>query len=396
MIAKAILEQVFTRAKFGSFAVDYWGELKKYGGNDKPIFTLTLYDPDVASAIVKQSDIGFGEAYMDKRLEVDNLDEFLKFTNLNNARLQEWLGKNMGYRFARNIRKKQDSQIQSHYDLGNDFYKLWLDSSMTYSCAYFKKPDDKLELAQQQKIDHVLGKLQLSKDQRLLDIGCGWGHLAIRAAKLYGVRSFGVTLSHNQYEYATSMAKREGVSNMVEFKYMNYQDIKNHKHKYDRIVSVGMFEHVGRNNQHKYFKTIDDLLIAGGLSVLHTITQQTEESMPGWIDKYIFPGGYVPSLREVVQLLPEYDLHLTDYESLRMHYAMTLDEWYRRFEANLDAVRKLEKKDERFIRMWRLYLRGSASSFRWGTFDLSQLVFTKGLKNDLPLTRSGLYLKPRP
>src|SRR5258708_1893341 len=137
-----------------------------------------------------------------------------------------------------------------------------------------------------------------------------------------------------------------------------------------------MFEHVGRNNQRQYFATINNLLVPGGISVLHTITQQTEASMPGWIDKYMFPGGYVPSLREVVWLLPEYDFHLIDYESLRMHYAMTLDEWHHRFETNLESVRKLGY-DERFIRMWRLYLLGSASSFRWGTFDLSQLVFTK-------------------
>jgi cyclopropane-fatty-acyl-phospholipid synthase len=147
---------------------------------------------------------------------------------------------------------------------------------------------------------------------------------------------------------------------------------------------------VGQGNHRQYFDVVDHLLTPGGISVLHTITQQTEMPMPAWIDKYIFPGGYVPSLREVVQLLPEYDFHLTDYESLRMHYARTLDEWHRRFEAHLGAVRK-QGYDERFIRMWRLYLLGSAASFRYGTFDLSQMVFTKGLVNDLPLTRASLY-----
>lgn len=391
MLAKTIFDQVLSHSKFGPIAVDYWGaQCKQYGGNGKPRSTMTFHDQSVVSDIIKFFDVGFGEAYMNGRLSVDNIDELLKFTYLNETYLAGKLGKKTSYKFARNVRHKQAEQIKSHYDLGNAFYKLWLDKTMTYSCAYFKNPTDSLEIAQRQKIDYILSKLQLQKNQSLVDIGCGWGNLVIRAAKTFGVRCLGITLSSEQYKHAVAMAKHEGVSELVEFKRMNYQDMKGHDQKYDRIVSVGMFEHVGKGNHRQYFDAIDRLLAPGGISVLHSITQQTELPMPGWIDKYIFPGGYVPSLRETVQLLPDYDFHLIDQESLRMHYALTLDEWHRRFEANLNTVRKLGY-DEQFIRMWRLYLRGSAASFRYGNFDLSQLVFTKGLKNDLPLTRAALY-----
>jgi cyclopropane-fatty-acyl-phospholipid synthase len=315
----------------------------------------------------------------------------LRFANLNQSAINKVLGIKSGYRFSRNVKRNHASQITSHYDIGNDFYKLWLDDTMTYTCAYFKQATDSLEAAQRQKIDHVLGKLQLQQGHTFVDIGCGWGNLVVRAAKLYGAKGLGVTLSQEQYKFATALAKKEGVSQLATFKCMDYLDLMKVPQQYDRVISVGILEHVGRNNHRNYFDVVDHLLAPGGISVLHSITEQTEVDIPAWIDHYIFPGGYVPSIREIVQILPEYDFHLTDYESLRMHYAMTLDEWLRRFESQLAEVRKLGY-DERFIRMWRMYLVGSASAFRYGTYDLSQLVFTKGLVNDLPLTRAKLYV----
>ena len=391
MIAKTILDQFLSRAKFDPFEVDYWGTRKRYGSGDgDPRFTLSLSEESVITDLVKRSDLGFGEAYMDGRLDVDNLGEFLRFTSHNQPGINSSLGKQIGHHFAKNVKRNQASQISSHYDLGNDFYALWLDDTMTYTCAYFKDITDTLEMAQRQKIDHVLRKLQLSQGQRFVDLGCGWGHLVVRAAKLYGAKGIGVTLSQEQYKYAVDLAKREGVSELATFKCMNYQDMKDYPEQFDRVVSVGMLEHVGRGNHRQYFEVVDHLLAPGGISVLHSITQQVEDDMPAWIDKYIFPGGYVPSLREIVQLLPEYDFHLTDYESLRFHCCLTLEEWHRRFDVTLDAVRKLGY-DDRFIRMWRLYLLGSVAGFRYGGLDLSQWVFTKGLKNDLPLTRARLY-----
>ncbi len=387
MIAKAIFEQVLSRANYGPIKVVYADESsKQFGGKGTPNFTVTLHNDNVLSDIIKRFDLGFGEAFMRGDVTVDNLDAFLQFAYQNERDFKKTFGKKSGYKFNRNIRGKQLDQIKSHYDLGNDFYALWLDKTMTYTCAYFKEPNDSLETAQQQKIDHVLSKLQLSKGQEFIDLGCGWGHLVVRAAKKYKARGIGVTLSKEQYEYAKELAEQEGVSDLVEFHHMNYQDAPKLGKKFERVVSVGMLEHVGRGNHRQYFDVVDGLLLPGGVSVLHSITQQVEDDMSTWIDKYIFPGGYVPSVREVVQLLPEYDFHITDYESLRMHYNKTLDEWTRRFEKNLDKVRELGY-DEEFIRMWRLYLRGSSTSFSHGTFDLSQFIFTKGLKNDLPLTR---------
>ncbi|HET6747157.1 MAG TPA: cyclopropane-fatty-acyl-phospholipid synthase family protein [Candidatus Saccharimonadales bacterium] len=390
MIAKTIFEQVLNRAKHGPIAIIYADGTKKKYGTGKPLFTVTIHDESAISDIVKRFDLGFGEAFMHEKVTVDNLDELLKFAYLNERDFKKIFGKKSGYKFARNIRKKQAEQIESHYDLGNDFYELWLDKAMVYTCGYFRKKNDSLDTAQEQKLNHVLNKLQLSKGQEFIDLGCGWGGLVIQAAKKYGAKGIGVTLSKEQYEYAKARAKKEGVEKLTTFYHMNYQDAPTLGKTFERVVSVGMLEHVGRENHAQFFKTIDELLKPQGIAVVHSITQQTEEDMPAWIDKYIFPGGYVPSVREVVRYLPEYDFHITDYESLRMHYAHTLDEWTNRFEKNLGKVRKLGY-DETFIRMWRLYLRGSATSFRYGTFDLSQFVFTKGLKNDLPSTREFLY-----
>lgn len=390
MIAKTIFEQVLTRASHGPVAVAYADGTTKKFGKGKPLFTFTVHDDSVISDIVKRFDLGFGEAYMKGLISTDNLDELLKFAYLNERDFKKILGKKSGYKFVRNIRGKQAEQIESHYDLGNDFYELWLDETMTYTCAYFKKQNDSLGTAQRQKIDHVLAKLQLSKGQEFIDLGCGWGHLVIRAAKLYGAKGIGVTLSKEQYEYAKALAKKEGVEKLATFHHMNYQDTPKLKKTFERVISIGMLEHVGKGNHRQFFETVDTLLRPGGIAVVHSITQQVEDDMPAWIDKYIFPGGYVPSVREVVHLLPEYDFHITDYESLRLHYVKTLDEWTRRFEKNLDKVRKLGY-DEEFIRMWRLYLRGSSTSFQHGTFDLSQFIFTRGLKNDLPLTREYIY-----
>lgn len=390
MIAKTIFEQVLSRANHGPLAVVYSDGTKKTFGKGKPLFTVTLHDDSVISDIVKRFDLGFGEAFMHETITVDNLDELLKFAYLNERDFKKVLGKRSGYRFSRNIRGKQAKQIEAHYDLGNEFYELWLDKAMVYTCGYFRKKTDSLDTAQEQKLDHVLNKLQLSKGQEFIDLGCGWGGLVIRAAKKYGAKGIGVTLSKEQYEYAKKRAKEEGVEKLVKFHHMNYQDTPTFGKTFERVVSVGMLEHVGRDNHAQFFKTIDALLKPQGIAVVHSITQQTEDAMPAWIDKYIFPGGYVPSVREVVRYLPEYDFHITDYESLRMHYARTLDEWTKRFEKNIGKVRKLGY-DETFIRMWRLYLRGSMTSFKYGTFDLSQFVFTKGLKNDLPSTREYLY-----
>ncbi len=387
MVDKIIFEQVLSRLPVGSIKVIYPDKTEKIFGKGELYTTLTINDPKAISEIVHKIDLGFGEAYTEGRVSVpnDQLNRLVDLSNENSTLLIDKFGKKMNYKYNVNAKKNQKQQIQSHYDLGNDFYKLWLDDTMTYTCAYFKTSQDTLENAQRQKIDHVLKKLQLKKGQEFVDIGCGWGYLVVRAAKEYGAKGLGVTLSKEQYEFAKDLAKKEGVEDLVEFRNINYQDLIPSKKTYDRVVSVGIFEHIGRGNHRQYFDVVDKLLNPGGISVLHTISQQTESDMPAWIDKYIFPGGYVPSLREMMNLFPEYGMRVVDYENLRPHYALTLREWLNRFEKHVPEITKMY--DENFVRMWRLYLAGSISAFETGNNDLSQIIFTKGISNNIPLTR---------
>jgi cyclopropane-fatty-acyl-phospholipid synthase len=390
---KQIARKLFSKISAGGVQVRYWdGSVENYGP-EKPYLHLTIKTPKVLREIAAKASVGIGEAYMRGDLEVEEpLDQLIRFSSENKeayGKLGNFKGLRAFKSYTRNHRSRQKRQIAHHYDIGNDFYKLWLDESMTYSCAYFKKASDSLEQAQKQKVDHLLRKLQLKKGQTMLDIGSGWGTLAIQAARKYGVKVIGISLSEEQVKYSKEAAKKAGVSKLVSFKLMNYQDMAETGKVFDRVISVGMFEHVGRRNQKEYFKAVNKLLAEDGLSVLHTISCEFEHPSDPWIQKYIFPGGYIPSTRQVIHELPDHDLHLVDYENLRIHYAMTLDEWRKRFQKNRKVVEKMF--DEQFCRMWEFYLGVSSGSFRYGELDLSQIVFTKGLNNELPLTRDFLY-----
>lgn len=393
MISKIFFDRTLTRLSKGSLVVDYWGKQTKKYGKGKPYTTLTIKDQKVLNSIVRKRELGFGEAYMDDKINVpdDELINMVRITDENFSLFHNSFGKHMSYRYQFNNKNNHQKQIQSHYDLGNDFYSLWLDETMTYTCAYFASPSNTLEQAQRQKIDHILRKLQIKMGHELLDIGCGWGRLVIEAAKQYGAKGTGITLSDEQYKFAKDLAKKEGVAHLVSFKKMDYLDLINSHKQYDRVVSVGFFEHVGRGNHRQYLEVVNALLKPGGISVLHSIMQQVELPLPAWIDKYIFPGGYIPSFRETVKLLPEYGMRIIDAENLRQHYALTLREWLKRFDANQKQINSMY--GERFIRMWRLYLAGSISSFEYGNNDLMQIIFTKGINNDLPLTRDYMYRK---
>ena len=282
---------------------------------------------------------------------------------------------------------KQQKDIKHHYDLGNDFYELWLDETISYSCAYFCSPED--SLSQVQKIDYILKKLQLHPGESLLDIGSGWGWLIIRAAQQYGVNALGVTLSEEQYVKTKQRIAELGLTGQVDVKLMDYRTLAESNVKFDKVVSVGVVEHVGKANLPKYMQTVNKLLVPGGISVLHCITGQVEGPCNRWICKYIFPGGYIPSNRELVWLLPEHGFNLLDVESLRLHYAKILEHWSNNFEKNIDYVR--EKYGERFIKKWRLYLNACTASFRASGLNIHQITFSKGLNNELPMTRHYLY-----
>ncbi|MCB2339918.1 cyclopropane-fatty-acyl-phospholipid synthase family protein [Clostridium estertheticum] len=367
------------------FEIKFWDGIVEKFGEGESKFQIIFNEPLSKGDIINDPSITFGEAYMTKKLEIKGSVQSVVESLYNNK--ESFLSKSEKYeklikKFKSTIKRSKDN-IQFHYDIGNDFYKLWLDDSMNYSCGYFKNDTDSLNQAQSNKINHILNKLNLKEGQTLLDIGCGWGDLIISAAKQYKVKSTGITISEEQFENATKRIKLEGLENLVEVKLQDYREIKNVS--FDRIVSVGMLEHVGLESLSEYFHIVNDLLNDKGLSLLHCITAVNEGGNNTWIDKYIFPGGHVPAIKNIITDIADLELELIDVESLRRHYGKTLEHWAENFESVLPIVEKT--KDETFIRMWRLYLNSCAASFNCGNINLHQILFAKGVNNDLPLTR---------
>ena len=392
---KSLLHNFFKPIKYGACEVTYWdGTTERYGQGD-PSFKVVFYEKVPYRRIIKDPVLAFGEAYMEGAVELSgDLDEIIKFANSNIEVFgQQQSGRMVAKILSRLPRStsldKQQEDVQYHYDLGNDFFSLWLDETMSYSCAYFQSPEDSLTQAQLQKIDHVLKKLQLRPGETLLDIGSGWGWLIIRAAQDYGVKATGITLSREQFRETRRRITELGLKDCVEVELMDYRVLAESGRTFDKIASVGMFEHVGQANYPHFMLALQKLLKERGLALLHTITHTKEGPVNPWIEKYIFPGGYIPSLRELIWLLPDYDFNVIDVENLRMHYAMTLDRWSEGFEKQVDKVQ--EMYGDRFVRMWRLYLRSCAASFRVSGLNIHQVLFSKGLNNDLPLTRRHLY-----
>jgi cyclopropane-fatty-acyl-phospholipid synthase len=372
--------------------VTFWdGDRKNYGIGETSL-EISFHRPPSIISFLSDPIMAFGEGYMDETLDfTGNLETAIQIAELNKGRfslpsigntIKDWL---------LSTKSRQKANIGHHYDLGNDFFSKWLDDTMSYSCAYFQKPSDTLFSAQLQKIDHILKKLCLQPGNRLLDIGSGWGWLIIRAAQQYNVETIGITLSEEQYKITKQRIKDLNLSAKVDVLLANYLDLDPSAYKFDRIVSVGMFEHVGKKNLNKYIEKTQDLLVPGGVSLLHTITDTLEKPVNTWIAKYIFPGGYIPSLREIVWMLPDYDFHLMHTESWRLQYALTLDLWHENFLHHRAFVE--QKFGKQFFRMWDLYLRACAASFRSSGLNIHQLLFSKGLNNGLPLTFDYLYHK---
>ncbi|WP_407307731.1 class I SAM-dependent methyltransferase [Desulfosporosinus sp. SB140] len=370
--------------------VKYWdGEVIRYG-EGTPQFRIDFNEPIAKSEIISDPSLAFGEGYMFKKIDIEgSIKQVIEslYKNQSSFLHQKTVLDKLYKVFSNSLRKSKED-VQFHYDIGNDFYKLWLDETMTYSCGYFKTPEDSLFQAQKNKVAYILRKLNLQPGQTLLDIGCGWGELIITAAKTFQVKVLGVTLSSEQYARAMERIKDEELEDLVEVQLADYRELKGKT--FDRVVSVGMIEHVGKENLDGYFSTVKSLLNEGGISLLHCITGYEEAGTNSWINKYIFPGGYIPAVQELATLIATNGFYFLDLESLREHYTRTLEHWARNFEEALPLIRKM--KDETFIRMWRLYLNSCAASFHSGNIDLHQFLFTKGVNNTLPLTRTYMDL----
>ena len=389
-VDKIFIKSFLHTFKDESFCVKFWdGDEVKVGENE-PLFKIILKKPIPKKDILTSTTLAFGEAYMNGDLEVEGdfslmLNTVLKYKDKFTTDF-----KGLPKIFSNlTSTKKQKEEVTYHYDIGNDFYKLWLDDTLSYSCAYFKNENESLGEAQLNKIHHLLKKLNLREGMTLLDIGCGWGALLIEAAKLYKIKGLGITLSEEQFKAFKERIEKENLQDYLQVKLMDYRELEKSGLLFDRVVSVGMLEHVGRSNYDLFMKCVSKVLKKEGVFVLHYISGLYESEGDAWIKKYIFPGGVIPTLREIISLSADYRFYTVDVESLRMHYYKTLLKWADNFEKNTDKVR--EMFDEKFVRMWRMYLYSCAACFYTGVIDLHQIVFTKGVNNSLPLTREYLY-----
>jgi cyclopropane-fatty-acyl-phospholipid synthase len=375
------------------------GTVRHYGSESGP--TVRLKDPALPRRLVLRPDMAMGEAYVAGDLTVDNDDIAallaLVLRNADAGRANHW--RYPMERVQRIIRlagqitpvTRARANVAHHYDLSEELYRLFLDQDMQYSCAYFKSPTDTLDEAQAQKKAHIAAKLRLQPGMRVLDIGCGWGGMALTLARDHGVRVTGITLSAEQHRVATARAIAAGLSDMVEFRLIDYRELTG---TYDRIVSVGMFEHVGVPQYSRYFTKVRDLLTPDGVALIHTIGRMSPPGVTSpWINKYIFPGGYVPALSEVAPVIEKTGLWLTDAEVWRLHYAETLLHWRTRFESNLPRIRGLY--DDRFCRMWRYYLASSEMTFRHHRQCVFQMQLSRKLET-VPMTRDYIYNEKAP
>ncbi len=372
------------------------GTKAHYGARGAEAVRITITDPDFPRRVIMTPDLAVGEAYMDGTLTIEN-DDLRGFLTVvlqnrgaghmpplmrlgqNIARpVQRWLAHNPVLASRRNV--------AHHYDLSAELYDLFLDADRQYSCAYFREPGMTLDAAQAAKKQHIAAKLRLRPDMRVLDIGCGWGGMALTLAKEFGVRVVGVTLSEEQHRMACDRVAAAGLSDRIDIRMQDYRDVEG---PFDRIVSVGMFEHVGAPHFRTYFDKVRRMLTADGIALIHTIgSAAPPRATSAWVRRHIFPGGYIPSMSETVAAVEKSGLTITDVEVLRLHYAQTLRHWSDRFNAQLDKARALY--DDRFVRMWRYYLMAAELSFSVEKLAVFQFQIARD-KTAVPITRDYLY-----
>lgn len=368
------------------------GRVTRFGDDGTPI-RVAFHDPDLPRKVVLNPELAVGEAYMDGRLTIED-DDLYGFLTLGVRNFSVGYGEGLEAKLAPltrwvtqiNPTGRAKKNVAHHYDLSGRLYDLFLDADKQYSCAYFSDPKMSLEDAQRAKKAHIAGKLMLKPDQHVLDIGCGWGGMALTLAQDFGVRFTGVTLSEEQYSIATDRVRAAGLEDRVTILLKDYRKVDQ---KFDRIVSVGMFEHVGAPHYREYFQHLRDMLTEDGVALIHTIGRAAPPARTSpWIAKYIFPGGYVPAMSECLRAVEKENLWVTDIEVWRLHYAETLKHWHDRFMARVDEAREIY--DERFCRMWRFYLVASELTFRLHRQCVFQFQISRR-QEAVPLTRDYLY-----
>jgi cyclopropane-fatty-acyl-phospholipid synthase len=362
-------------------------------GPEDAVATLHIPDRATLMRLCRDPDLQFGELYSVGKIQVEgDLGQLIEVLYRGGARpgrnsitalrrVGQWL-----HRRPSNTLHGSRENIHHHYDIGNEFYSLWLGSTMAYTCAYFPTPDTTLDEAQNAKMEHVCRKLQLRPGMTVAEAGCGWGGLALYMARHHGVKVRAFNISREQIAFARERAKAQGLDQSVEFVEDDYRNIRG---QYDAFVSVGMLEHVGVENYPGLGQLIRGCLKPEGLGLIHTIGRNRWKPMHRWIDRRIFPGANPPSLKQMMDIFEDAEFSVLDVENIRLHYAKTLDWWWRLYEESRDQVANMF--DENFVRMWRLYLAGSRAAFITGEMQLFQVVFSAGTNNNIPMTREHLY-----
>ncbi len=357
-----------------------------------PVATVRLADRGVLLALLRDPQLAFGDLYSEGRIDIEgDLVRLLEEVYRGSARAGERGSVlralvRLLHRPRTNTLGGSRDNIHHHYDIGNEFYSLWLGRTMAYTCAYYPTAAATLDEAQTAKMDHVCRKLRLRPGEKVVEAGFGWGTLALHMARAYGVKVRAFNIAHEQVQYARERAKAEGLSDRVEYVEDDYRNISG---RYDAFVSVGMLEHVGVENYPALGGVAARSLGSNGRGLIHSIARNRPAPLHPWIERRIFPGAYPPSIGEMARLFEPWDLSILDLENLRLHYARTLTHWLELYEAQIGRVRAMF--DEKFVRMWRLYLAGSIAAFTSGTLQLFQVVFAPRDNNDIPLTRAYLY-----
>jgi cyclopropane-fatty-acyl-phospholipid synthase len=372
--------------------IDPSGNLRQFVGAPGPVVTFRLHDRSLPRKLFFNPELAVGEAYMDGTLTFENctLYDFLHLFSINRLALGAYPLQAVLRKLWRRLRSlqqhnpigKAQKNVAHHYDLSRQLYELFLDTDLQYSCAYFVNPDDTLEEAQENKKRLIAAKLRLAPGLKVLDIGSGWGGLGLYLAGAAGVDVTGVTLSQEQYKLSSERARSSGLAGRVRFHLLDYRDVGQ---QFDRVVSVGMMEHVGVRHYGEFFAKVRDLMTDDGIALIHAIGKMSPPGTTGpWLRKYIFPGAYTPALSEVFEAVERQGLWVTDVEILRLHYAETLREWHRRFQANRAQIAAIY--DERFCRMWEFYLVACEMVFRHGSGMVFHLQLTRR-RDAVPVTR---------